>query len=69
MPDSSDRALAVVSQPPPVTHVAHADPVPPQVRRPVVPGFVDQVQSPPVPKTGVPGINHDFSSSGNSGRW
>jgi hypothetical protein len=58
-----------MSSPPPVTGVAHPAPVPPQVKRPLVPGFVDQVQRPPVPKPGVPGIGRDFSSSGNSGRW
>jgi hypothetical protein len=68
-PDSSDRALAVLSSPPPVTGVGHANPIPPPPRRPIIPGYVDQVQTPPVSKPGVPGIGSDFSSSGNAGRW
>ena len=67
--DSSDRALAVIAAPPPVRSVSHPLPVPPRVTSPVVPGFVNQVQHPAVPKSGTPGIQQNFSASGNAGRW
>ncbi|HIJ61662.1 MAG TPA: hypothetical protein HPQ04_03120, partial [Rhodospirillaceae bacterium] len=55
--------------PPPVKPVTHALPAQPKVRSAVVPGLVDQVQTPKVAKPGVPGIAGNFSSSGNAGRW
>ena len=68
-PDSGDRALSVIASPPPVQPVAHALPTPPRVTTTVVPGFVSQVQKPAVPKSGTPGIQENYSASGNAGRW
>ncbi len=68
-PDSGDRAMSVIAQPPPVQPVSHPLPVPPRVTSPVIPGFVSQVQHPVVPKSGTPGVQQGFSASGNSGRW
>lgn len=68
-PDASDRALNVIAAPPPVEPVSHALPAPVRVTTTVVPGFVSQVQHPVVPKSGTPGIQQNYSSSGNSGRW
>ena len=68
-PDSGDRAMSVIAQPPPVQPVSHPQPAPPHVTAPVIPGFVNQVQHPVVPKSGTPGVQQNFSSSGNSGRW
>ncbi len=68
-PDSGDRAMSVIAQPPPVQPVSHPLPVPPRVTAPVIPGFVSQVQHPVVPKSGTPGVQQGFSASGNSGRW
>jgi len=61
--------MAVVSAPPPIKPVSHPLPSPPKVKSPVVPGLVDQVQTPPAKKPGVPGVAGNFSSSGNPGRW
>ncbi|HTY67540.1 MAG TPA: filamentous hemagglutinin N-terminal domain-containing protein [Alphaproteobacteria bacterium] len=68
-PDSGDRAMSVIAQPPPVQPVSHPLPAPPRVTAPVIPGFVSQVQHPVVPKSGTPGVQQGFSASGNSGRW
>lgn len=68
-PDSGDRTLSVVASPPPVQPVSHALPSPPRVTTTVVPGFINQVQKPPVPKSGTPGIQQNYSASGNVGRW
>ncbi|HLN22651.1 MAG TPA: hypothetical protein VK558_01560, partial [Patescibacteria group bacterium] len=67
--DTADRALKVVAQPPPIRPVNHARPIPPKVRQPLVPGMVDQVQTPAVAPIGVPGIAGNFSASGNTNRW
>lgn len=67
--DASDRALSVVASPPPVQPASHALPAPPRVTTTVVPGFVNQIQKPAVPKSGTPGIQQNYSVSGNAGLW
>ena len=68
--DSSDRAMNVVAQPPPVQPVNHSQPLPPHATSSLSPGLVDHFNptSPPPPK-GTPGIVTNFSSSGNSNGW
>ena len=61
--------MSVIAEPPPVQSVSHPLPTPPHVTAPVIPGFVSQIQHPVVPKSGTPGIQQNYSASGNSGRW
>jgi filamentous hemagglutinin family protein len=65
----SSRILVFVSQPAPVKTVSHDQPLHPALTHPFVPGYVNTVLFPNVPKGGVPGIKYNFSSSGNSGLW
>jgi hypothetical protein len=66
---SSELTLVFVSQPPPVYSVSHGEPQHPLFTQPFVPGYVNQIQFPNMPKSGVPGIDYNFSSSGNSSLW
>lgn len=68
--DSSDRALTVVANPPPVQGASQPVPRPPQTTTQLGQGLSQMVTGGLGPPSGgVPGIRGDFSSSGNPGRW
>ncbi|HEX4113381.1 MAG TPA: hypothetical protein VH020_12670, partial [Stellaceae bacterium] len=64
----SGETLLVVSNPAPVQPAHNAEPQAPHVTQGVGP-HLNQLLSPTVPSGGVPGIEFNYSASGNSALW
>jgi hypothetical protein len=62
------ETFEVVSNPPPVQPAHNAEPQAPHVTQGVAP-HLNQLLSPTVPGNGVPGIEFNYSASGNSALW
>jgi hypothetical protein len=64
----SGDTILIVSNPAPVEPAHNAEPLPPHVTQQLG-QYLNQLLSPTVPTNGVPGIQFNYSSSGNSSLW